>query len=68
VLTRWTSHFWAYERLLLVQSHLRTIMYADEAMAPAAKKIVAGEASAKVKAAKMSGLIKDNTFWIALAR
>lgn len=64
VLTQWTSHFRAYEWLL----DLRTIVYADEGKAPAARKIVAGEASARTKAFKMCELVKDNVFWLALAQ
>lgn len=68
VLTRWTSHFRAYERLIEIQNSLRAIVYQDEARSEDAKKIITGDAKAKSKAIDMCNLIKTPAFWIALAR
>lgn len=68
MLTRWTSHLRAYERLSLVQHNLISIAYQDEARLPANKLIVTGDAKAKAKSQEMLDLIKNNLFWHSLTR
>ena len=68
IITRWTAHFHAYDRLLLIQEHLRIIVYQDAALSSNLKKIVQGDARAKARAAEMCELIKTAVFWTFLAR
>lgn len=68
VLTRWTCHFRAYERLLLLKNSLLSIVYADEAKINGDKLIVTGDAKAKAKSIAMCKVIKKPYFWTALTR
>jgi hypothetical protein len=68
VLTRWTAHFLAYSRLLDLRASLTSIVYADEARPNPQKLIMTGDAKAKAKAKLMIEVIKDQQFWVALAR
>ena len=68
ILTRWTAHLRAYERLLLTQKNLVAIVYEDEARDSDSKLIVTGDAKAKTKSREMCEIIKDSSFWHALAR
>jgi len=68
MLTRWTSHLRAYERLNIVRPNLVSIAWADEGRSPADKLIVTGDAKAKAKSQSMIDLIKDNLFWFSLTR
>jgi hypothetical protein len=68
MLTRWTSHLRAYERLNLVRRNLVSIAYQDEAQSPQDKLIVTGDARAKAKSQEMLNLIKNEVFWHSLTR
>lgn len=68
MLTRWTSHLRAYERLNLVRRNLVSIAYQDEARFPQDKLIVTGDARAKAKSQEMLNLIKNEVFWHSLTR
>lgn len=68
VLTRWTSHFLAYRRLLELQPSLVAIVYADEAREPSQRKIIIGDAKAKAKSRSMIAIIKNPLFWHAITR
>ena len=68
MLTRWTSHLRAYERLNLVRCNLVSIAYQDEARLPADKLIVTGDVKAKAKSQEMLDLIKNDLFWHSLTR
>ena len=68
ILTRWTAHLRAYERLLVVRSNLLLIIHQDDARSPEKKLIVTGDTKAKAKSRKMCDLIKNNLFWFSLAR
>jgi hypothetical protein len=68
MLTRWTSHLRAYERLNLVRRNLVSIAYQDEARSLADKLIVTGDAKAKAKSQEMLNLIKNDLFWHSLTR
>ncbi|TFK24427.1 hypothetical protein FA15DRAFT_592446 [Coprinopsis marcescibilis] len=68
VLTRWTSHYLAFNRLLELQQTLDLVVLQD-AMKPADQKlIVIGDAAAKNWAKKMIEIIKDSSFWLGLVR
>lgn len=68
ILTRWTAHLRAYERLLTAQRNLVAIVYEDEARPPNDKLIVTGDAKSKTTARAMCEVIKNPVFWHALAR
>jgi len=68
ILTRWTAHLRAYERLLTVRPNLVSIVYQDEARPEKDKLIITGERKAKEKAKEMCDLIKNSIFWNSLAR
>ena len=62
VLTRWTVHYMAYRRLLELQPFLRSTL-PDQS-----KQIITGDKDARTKAAAMVEIIKDGSFWHAIAR
>ncbi|THH14935.1 hypothetical protein EUX98_g9540 [Antrodiella citrinella] len=66
VLTRWTSHLRAYQRLLDVLPSLRVMVAAEEARPVAMRLILVGDG--KARAEKMFRLINDSLFWQSLAR
>jgi hypothetical protein len=66
VISRWTTHLRAYERLLLVRNILRSVALMD-ANRPESQ-IVIGDRAAKTKAKKMLELIDNGVFWQSLAR
>lgn len=68
VLTRWTSHYLAFYRLLQLHKTLLSIIYADEAAPVEKKKIVIGDAKAKAKSRRMVQILTNSLFWHALAR
>ena len=68
IITRWTCHFRAYERLIEIQTHLRAIAYQDETRLNDEKKIITGDTRAKARATEMCNLIKTPVFWVSLAR
>lgn len=68
VLTRWTCHLRAYERLLLLRPHLLGIVIDDEARDDKDKLIITGDAKSKRKSEEMCDLIKNDRFWKALTR
>jgi hypothetical protein len=68
MLTRWTSHLRAYERLNLVRRNLVSIAYQDKAWSPQDKLIVTSDARAKAKSQEMLNLIKNEVFWHSLTR
>ncbi|KAI0049656.1 hypothetical protein FA95DRAFT_1488644, partial [Auriscalpium vulgare] len=67
VLTRWTSHYLAYDRLLELQPALRALVSTDELRGSSNSQVITGDASAKRRATRMVGIIKDSAFWDALA-
>lgn len=66
VLTRWSTHLRAYERLLLLRNVLRSVMVTDENRPES--QIIIGDRAAKAKAKKMFELIDNGVFWQSLAR
>ncbi|TFK17562.1 hypothetical protein FA15DRAFT_604826 [Coprinopsis marcescibilis] len=68
VLTRWTSHFLAFDRLLKLEGTLQLVILKDSMEKPDDRKIVIGTTEAKEKETKMIQLIKNTSFWIGLSR
>ncbi|KAI0782452.1 hypothetical protein BC629DRAFT_1289429, partial [Irpex lacteus] len=66
VLTRWTSHYLAYRRLLRLQPYLMTMIAQDEAGKES--QIITGTAAAKAKAIEIISHLKDSDFWRAIER
>ncbi|KAF8157696.1 hypothetical protein BJ912DRAFT_866740, partial [Pholiota molesta] len=68
VISRWTAHLRAYERLLLIRPNLIAIVYADEAKPVTDRLIVTGDTRTKAKSTSMCNIIKNNHFWHSLTR
>lgn len=66
VITRWTSHFLAYRRLLQLRYIILTMIQHDS-MLPESQ-IITGNAAAKKKAKEIVSYLKDDKFWNALTR
>ncbi|KAF9035773.1 hypothetical protein BJ165DRAFT_1311296, partial [Panaeolus papilionaceus] len=66
VLTRWTAHLLAYERLSTNQHILNTLVSRDLAQPEAKRSIIIGDSKAKQKAEKMTRVIRDPNLWSAL--
>lgn len=66
VISRWTTHLRAYERILLLRNVLRSVTITD-ANRPVSQ-IVIGDRAAKTRAKKMLELIDNGVFWQSLAR
>lgn len=67
VISHWTAHLRAYERLLLIRPNLIAIVYADEAKPVTDRLIVTGDTRTKAKSTSMCNIIKNNHFWHSLA-
>ena len=67
VLTRWTAHYMAYQRLLKLQPALESVV-ANDAMQSRDedKTVITGDAKAKRKSCQMVAIIKDSLFWHSL--
>lgn len=70
VLTRWTSHYIAYERLSKLRLAITLVIDNDETLPEndPQKCVVVGDRDARLKAAKMVALIHNPQFWRALDR
>jgi hypothetical protein len=66
VLTRWTMHYLAYQRLRELHTVFVIIVEADEKRPIKDRLVVTGDTKSKVKATAMVKLIKDPKFWDAL--
>ncbi|KAJ3755689.1 hypothetical protein EV360DRAFT_49312, partial [Lentinula raphanica] len=66
VLTRWTSHYIAFDCLLDLCPTLVFIVSRDKITAPS--QLVTGDAASKQKARGMLSLIEETNFWLAIAR
>lgn len=66
VLTRWTSHLRAYQRLLVLRPSLQAMVALEEARPADKRLILVGDG--KARAEKMFELIKDSLFWQSLSR
>ena len=67
VLTRWTSHYMAYRRLLQLYPTLKSILFADASRPAALKVLVSGDAKARQKAEQMVEIIENPAFWHGIA-
>ncbi|KIY49894.1 hypothetical protein FISHEDRAFT_31177, partial [Fistulina hepatica ATCC 64428] len=65
VITRWTAHYVAYSRLLELHDVLAVLVAKDEAMVPENRFLIPkkGKRDAKLKAARMVGILKSSVFW-----
>ena len=69
VLTRWTAHYLAYDRLLDLRKMLIRTVDTDELRLEKDRCVVApGDAKSKKKAMAMVKLIRNETFWRGLLR
>ncbi|KAE9385656.1 hypothetical protein BT96DRAFT_820684, partial [Gymnopus androsaceus JB14] len=66
VLTRWTSHYLAFRRLLEMRAILEFIVTKDR-MQPESQ-LVTGDKKSKEKAQAMIKVIENHDFWLALVR
>lgn len=69
VITRWTAHYLAYDRLLKLRWVLEALVRQDEGQSdPAKRRLTAGERSTAEKGELMINIIKNPIFWESLAR
>jgi primosomal protein N' len=66
VLTRWTSHYSAYERLLSLRWALELMVTNDQSLD--VSDIITGKRAAKEKSREMVNKVQDSNFWHNLAR
>ncbi|KAI0755920.1 hypothetical protein BC629DRAFT_1296537, partial [Irpex lacteus] len=66
VITRWTSHFLAYRRLLDLRYPIMAMLNQDSKLPES--QIITGNSKAKAKAREMISYLKDDDFWRALSR
>ena len=68
VITRWTAHYLAYDRLITLRPVLMVVVTNDTArmVSRMGSRIITGNASAKQKATRMIELIKSGPFWESL--
>ena len=68
VLTRWTAHYLAYQRLLDLRRPLEQMVDADEDLPINERRVITGTAAVRAKARAMVGIIKDPVFWHSIAK
>lgn len=68
VITRWTAHYLAYDRLITLRPALDSVITNDNARvrSQATSRIITGNTAAKQKAVRMVKLIGDSDFWESL--
>ena len=68
VITRWTAHYLAYDRLIVLRPALMMVVGNDTARIEArlGSKIITGNKNAKTKAEQMVDLIRNEAFWESL--
>nr|GAT59230.1 predicted protein [Mycena chlorophos] len=67
VLTRWTSHYLAFTRLLEISGPLKLLVSQEDLRGPD-NQIITGDSKAKARARAMVRTIKNDTFWAAIQR
>lgn len=67
VLTRWTMHYQAYQRLRELRNIIITVVENDEKRPAKDSQVITGDTRAKAKARTMVELIKNMKFWEALS-
>jgi len=68
VLTRWTAHYMAYQRLLELKPALQYLAGGDLMKPPQARQLITGDKKSREKATDMVSLIMDEQFWGAITR
>ncbi|KAF5385054.1 hypothetical protein D9615_001008 [Tricholomella constricta] len=68
VLTRWTAHYLAFNRLLELRDTLLSVIYADEARPEAHRMVIIGDRKTKIKSRAMIAIVKNPLFWHAILR
>ena len=70
VITRWTAHYLAYDRLIALRPALRMVVSNDTSRAESnlPSKIITGNTGAKEKAKQMMAVIGNTQFWDSLIR
>lgn len=67
VLTRWTMHYQAYQRLRELRIWLSAVVEADGKREAKDRCVIAGDARSRTKATAMVELINNSKFWDALS-
>ncbi|KAF7322734.1 hypothetical protein HMN09_00052300 [Mycena chlorophos] len=67
VLTRWTSHYLAFTRLLEISGPLKLLVSQEDLRGPD-NQIITSDSKAKARARAMVRTIKNDTFWAAIQR
>ncbi|KAF7320798.1 hypothetical protein HMN09_00166200 [Mycena chlorophos] len=67
VLTRWTSHYLAFTRLLEISGPLKLLVSQEDLRGPD-NQIITSDSKVKARARAMVRTIKNNTFWAAIQR
>ena len=68
VVTRWTAHYLAYTRLLVLRRALIALVEYDPRRPAKEQCVIIGDTKAQAKASTMVDLINDSRFWLALER
>ena len=68
VLTRWTSHYMAFHRLLELRTTIQGIMYEELAKRPEKQMILVGDKKARTRSTQMIAIIQDSLFWHSITR
>lgn len=68
VLTRWTSHFLSFSRLLELRATINALVAEDDLFPADRKFIVTGDRPSREKAMAMLAIINNPVFWTSLVR
>jgi hypothetical protein len=68
VLTRWTAHLRAYERILQSENAIMSVISTELGRPEEHRKFITGDRKSKEKAHRMVQLIRNSLFWHNLAR
>lgn len=69
VITRWTAHYMAFRRLLILSSSLKSLVYGDPGKRDDDRlfDVRSETKKQKEKSVRIQGIIKDNAFWHNIA-
>lgn len=68
VLTRWTAHLRAYERILGAENAIMSVILTELGRAKEHRRFITGDRRSKEKARQMVEIIRNSLFWHNLAR
>jgi hypothetical protein len=68
VITRWTAHYLAFDRLLSLRPTLIALINLDAGRQEKDKVVISGDKAAKIRSRKMIEIIEDPLFWHSLLR